>query len=70
MIKEHDRVVLAIDLPYEGPAEGDVGTVRGFGRWRDRRPPPRNPSRPQGSIAKRNVELPGLSTLRCSDFQW
>ncbi len=27
MIKEHDRVVLKIDLPSEGLKAGDVGTV-------------------------------------------
>ena len=27
MIKEHDRVVLAVDVPSEGLVAGDVGTV-------------------------------------------
>lgn len=27
MIKEHDRIVLTRDLPDEGLADGDVGTV-------------------------------------------
>ena len=27
MIKEHDRVVLTIDLPTEGLKAGDVGTI-------------------------------------------
>lgn len=27
MIKEHDRVVLAATVPFEGLVEGDVGTV-------------------------------------------
>ena len=27
MIKEHDRVVLAVDLPVEGLVAGDVGTI-------------------------------------------
>jgi hypothetical protein len=27
MIKEHDRVVLAVDVPSEGLVTGDVGTI-------------------------------------------
>lgn len=27
MIKEHDRVVLAVDVPVEGLVAGDVGTI-------------------------------------------
>ncbi len=27
MVKEHDRVVLAVDVPSEGLVTGDVGTI-------------------------------------------
>lgn len=27
MIKEHDRIVLAVDVPAEGLVTGDVGTI-------------------------------------------